>query len=197
MSIGYSNLYNITAGIFMAFSNKKVKERVLSVNHPQKKRDKVEKYFPINKYNLSTKENFVLVNLYINFKEGVSSFEGVIQKLNELDGTTDKRVLDFKNKIINYRKFLKDDIERIQLEETSIDLDYMISEYRNNKIQWYTFYFYLEALDDTELVIEKLKKSRINGKLIDKIQKLMLYVSFSEKSKNIIKVLMKDSIAIG
>lgn len=193
MSVGYNTMYNITAGINSAFVSKNVGKRTLSVNHPQAKRDQMEMLFPVNAYNNTTKENFVLYNLYINFKEGPSSFVGAIEKLRDLDI---KKALKFKNEIINYKKFLKEDIDRINIEESSVDLNYMIEEYRINKIHWFTFYFYLEASSEPGATMEALDKSRINGMLVRKIQKLLLYVSFSEESKNMVKQLMQDRIKI-
>jgi hypothetical protein len=186
-------MYNITAGIFSCFSAKKSDKRVLTVNHSREKRDKMEMLFPVNKYNSSTKENFVLFNLYINFKEGPSSLMSSIEKLRDLDI---KKALAFKNEIINYRKFLKEDIDRINIEESVVDVNYMINEYRNNKIHWFTLYFYLESSNEKGASMEELSKSRINGMLIRKIEHLLLYVSFSEDSKKAIKELMQNRIKI-
>lgn len=193
MSIGYDHLYNITAGIHSAFASKKIGKRVLSVNHPRKKRDSIEKIFPTNKYNNTTKENFVLYNLYINFKEGPSSLIGAVDKLRDLEIS---KAIKFKNEIINYRKFLKEDIDRINIEESTVNLNYMINEYRQNRIKWFTFYFYLEISNEPGASLEELNKSRINSHLIHKIEKLLLYVSFSDKSKNKVKELMSDRIKI-
>ena len=193
MSIGFDTMYNITAGIHSAFASKTLGKRTLSVNHSRTKRDQISMLFPSNTYNSTTKENFVLFNLYINFKESPSSLMTAIEKLRDLDV---KKALKFKNEIINYRKFLKEDIDRINLEESSISLQYMMDEYRTNKIHWFTFYFYLEVSDEPGATIEELSKSRINGMLIRKIEKLLLYVSFSDESKQTVKQLMQDRIAI-
>ena len=193
MSLGYNNMYNMTAGIFMTFHNKKSNKRSFSVKHSIKKMEQMEAIFPSTKYNLKTKENFILSNLYLNFKEGPSSLAGAIERLADLD---DKKVLQFKNEIVNYRKFLKEDIDRINAEESKVDVEYMINEYRNSNIHWFTYYFFLEASSDPKANLEELSKSRINKMLIQKIQKLLLYVSFSESSRELIKQLMLDRIAI-
>jgi len=193
MSIGYSNMYNITAGIFTCFHSKNSKKRMFAVKHPQKKRDDIEKIFPITKYNLKTKEFFILANLYVNFNYGPSSLNASISKLRDLD---EKKVLKFKNEIIYYRKYLNDDMDRINAEETNINIDYMTNEYRNNKIKWYTYYFYIIYSKEKKASISELSKSRINGLLVKKIEKLMLYVSFSDKSKQDIKKLFQDRISI-
>jgi len=193
MSIGYNEMYNVTAGIFTCFSAKKVGKRLLTINHPRKKREKMEKVFPVSKYNLMTKENFVLANLYVNFKETSSSLNGTIDKLRDLD---EKKMLKFKNEIINYRKFLNEDIDRINIEESSVSLSYMIDEYRANRIHWFTFYFYIEASGEEGASLEEIGKSRINSVLVRKIQKLLLYVTFSDASKASIKKLMSNRIEI-
>ena len=193
MSIGYGEMYNITAGIFSAFSAKNPTKRVLSVNHSIEKRDKILNIFPDNKYKITTKENFVLYTLYINFKESPSSLMGAIDKLRDLDI---KKALKFKNEIINYKKFLKEDIDRIIIEESNVDLNYMLNEYKKNKIHWFTFYFFVEASNEEGASLAEISKSRINKKIVSNIEKLLLYVSFSDKSKILIKGLMEDSIII-
>ncbi|MHB8097972.1 MAG: hypothetical protein ACYDD5_00070 [Sulfuricurvum sp.] len=191
MGLSYNELYNISAGIFMAFTNKTDK-RILTVNHPKSKRDNLEKIFPVSKYKDYTKENFIVTVLYVNFMKAPSSLIGCFEMLSNLE---DKEALGFKNKIISYRKYLIDDIEKIKIEQgTNVSLDYMITEYRNNNINWYTFYFYLIASGQS---IDDLEKSRLNGYLLKKIKKLLLYVTFSEKSILLIRELLQDSITIG
>ena len=193
MSIGFNEMYNVTAGIFSVFSAKEPKKRVLSVNHSIEKRDKMSLIFPSNKYSVATKENFVLYILYINFKESPSSLMGSIDNLRDLDI---KKALKFKNEIINYKKFLKEDIDKILIEEDNICLSYMINEYKKNKIHWFTLYFYIEASDEEGSSFKEISKSRINKKLVANIEKLLLYVSFSENSKKMIQEIMKDTIVI-
>jgi len=193
MSISFKDMYQMCAGIFTTFHNKESNKRSFAVKHSIKKMEQMSYIFPSAKFKLKTRENFILSNLYVNFKEGPSSLVGAIEKLTDLD---DKKVIQFKNEIINYRKFLKEDIDRINSEESKVDLDYMVNEYRNNNIKWFTFYFYLEASSDPKASLEELSKSRINKILIQKIEKLLLYVSFSEQSRELIKSLMLERIAI-
>lgn len=183
----------MSGGIFHTFSSRTSKRRSFAINHSQKKMDKMKLIFPISKYQLKTKENFILANLYVNFKENPSSLMGAIKKLEDLK---DSDVLIFKNEIVNYRKFLKDDIERIKIQGNKVSLDYMLREYKKGKIYWFTFYFYLEASQDPNATLENLKKSRINIMLIQRIEKLLLYVSFSKESRELIKKLMQDKIDI-
>lgn len=190
MSLSYDLMYNATAGIQLAFTTK-TSSRLLSVNHRTKKRNQMLKIFPVNTFDTWTKENFILANLYINFTKAPSSLQSTIEFLKDVD---EKEVYKFKNEIINYKDFLIQDIKRIKLEEgDNPGIDYMIQEYRNNKIKWYTFYFYLVVSGSD---IEKIQRSRLNGYLIKKIKKLLLYVSFSDKSMMLIKELLKDNIKI-
>ena len=193
MSIGYNSMYGIAAGIFTAFSSKGKTKRTLSVNHSIEKKENMKILFSVNKYNLDTKENFIVYNLYINFKHSPSSLVGLLDKLRDLDV---KEALKFKNEIINYNKFLKDDIDRINLEESSVDINYMLNEYRMKRIYWFTLYFYIETSNEKGASIEEISKSRINEKLIRNIERLLLYVSFSEKTKESVKELIKDRINI-
>jgi len=191
MSISYFDMYNTSAGIQLAFTNNKSNKRLLSVSHKEPKRERMKKIFPESKFKSWTKENFIIANLYINFNKSPSSLEGAFEFLADVE---DKEVFAFKNEIINYRKFLIEDINRIKVEEgNNPGLDYMIDEYRRNKIKWYTFYFYL-IVSGTDL--EKLSKSRLNGYLLKKIKKLLLYVTFSEKSMLMVRELIQDGIQI-
>ncbi len=193
MSIGYNNMYNISAGIFSVFSSKNPNKRLYNVNHSENKREQMKKFFPINKYNDFTKENFILANLYINFKESPSSLNSVFEKLKNLDM---KKVYLFKNEIINYRKLISKDVERINNEETGTTLSYMLDEYRMNKIYWFTLYFYALAYSEDCLNHPTIINSRINKKLVENIKKLLLYVSFSPNTKKEMSSLIEDKIAI-
>jgi hypothetical protein len=190
MGLSYYDMYNISSGIQLAFT-RKTSKRLLTVSHGKNKRDQMEKVFPVSKYKDWSRENFIVACLYINFIKSPSSFEDGLVLLRDLD---EKEVFKFKNEIINYRKFLTEDINRIKVEEGSNPgLDYMIKEYRENRIKWYTFYFYL-VVSNTDM--EKLSRSRLNGFLLKKIKRLLLYITFSEKSMLMVKELMKDGIEI-
>jgi hypothetical protein len=175
MGLSYNEMYDISAGIYFAFKNN-VSKRILSVSHKQKKREDVQKYFPESKYRDWTRENFIVACLYINYNNSPSSFTKAVGLLQELDK---KDVFKFKDEIIYYRKYLDEDLLYIENNLDKITLDGIIKLYKSNKIKWYTFYFYLLAAN---ININELKKSRINGYLYKKIEKLLLYITFSEKS---------------
>ena len=187
--LSYNDQYNILAGVYVSF-NSKIDKRTLSVSHKKKKRDSMKAIFPYCTYESWSRENFIVASLYIMFKKSPSSLIKAINFLREIE---EKEVQKFKNEIIYYRKFLQEDINKIKLEEPSPSLDFMIKKYTSNQIYWFTFYFYL-VVSNTD--IEKLTKSRVQGILYKKIRKLLLYVTFSQKSMNSIKQLMKDTIAI-
>jgi hypothetical protein len=186
-------MYNISAGIFSAFNSKNTKAKVYAVNHSQEKRDRMKNIFPIKKYNNFTKENFIFYNLYVNFHYSPSSLESLYEKLNTLDIS---KALSFKNEIINYKKFLREDIERINIEESNISIGYMINQFRKNKIRWFTLYFYILSIGNTIENTPEISKSRINKKAVEKIQKLLLYVSFSDESIKEFSKLMRNTIEI-
>ena len=185
----YSDMYNITAGIFTAFKQNKGK-RLLTIRHPKSKRDYMERIFPVNKYSEWTKENFIIAVLYVNFYKSPSSLHSCIEHLRDLNKDN---VFRFKNEILNYRKFLQEDIERLKISSEHINQEYMTSQYRNSKIMWYTYYFYMI---NSGADIESLEKSRINGYLVKKIKNLLLYITFSEKSHTLIRDLLTDVIEI-
>jgi hypothetical protein len=189
--LSYNDQYNILAGIYFTFTNGKSNKRTLSVNHGKAKRDKMKGLFPYKNYELWTKENFIIASLYIMFTNKPSSFITACEMLTELD---EKKAMEFKTEIIHYRKFLKEDIEKLILENgTSLNLEIMKSYYRKNTIKWYTFYFYIVVSNQDR---NKIKKSKIDGFLLKNIEKLLLYITFSEKSMMEVKALMQDNIEI-
>jgi hypothetical protein len=190
MGLSYNEQYNIATGIHMAFSNKK-SARILSVSHGQKKRDQMKSSFPYKQYENWTKSNFIIACLYVAFKKSPSSVNSMYAALSDVE---EREVLTFKNEIIYYRKFLQEDINYIKINEgNSVNIDTITELYRNNKIKWFTFYFYV-IVSGTDQA--KLERSRINGYLLRKIKKLLLYVTFSEKSMMEIKQIMKEGIDI-
>jgi len=188
MGLSYNEQYNICSGIFMAFNNKSNK-RILSVSHGKEKREIMKQIFPYKQYESWTKENFILACLYIMFTKSPSSLNSSYELLVDIE---EKNIMKFKNEILYYKKYLIDDINRINIESFDVSLDYIISEYRLGKIKWYTFYFYILVNNE----MEKINKSRINKHLMEKINKLLLYITFSEKSVLEIRKLMKENISI-
>ncbi len=189
--LSYQEQYGIAAGCYFAFSNKNNKKRVLSVNHGKAKRDKMKKVFPYRNYEEYSKENFIISVLYVMFTKKPSSLMSAVQELKELD---QKEAMKFKNEIIHYNKYLRDDIEMLKIEEgNNISFDYIKQKYRQDEIKWYTFYFYIlvKGVDTKEL-----ESSRVDGFLYNNIKKLLLYVTFSQKSIMTVKELMLDTIEI-
>lgn len=190
MSLSYNDQYNIAAGCYFAFSNKKCNKRTLSVSHSKQKRDKMKNILHYSKYENWSKENFIVAVLYINFEKKPSSLISLLNELNDLD---DKDAMKFKNEIIYYKKFLNDDITNISIEEgNNISYEYMVNKYRKKQIKWYTFYFYLVVSNN----IERVQKSRIDSNLLLSIKKLLLYITFSQDSMMQIKKIMQDGIKI-
>ena len=178
-------------GVYFAFNSKaKNKKRTLSVSHGKTKRDKMKAVFPYNRYEEWSKENFILCALYINFIKKPSSLISAFQELKVID---EKDVMTFKNEIIYYRKFLKEDIEKILMNEPNPSYEYMSKAYRKNEIRWYTYYFYIVVKNINE---QDILKSRIDGFLYKNIKSLLLYVTFSEKSMMEVKKLINDVIDI-
>lgn len=176
MGLGYNEMYNIVGGISSVFSSKSPTKRLLHINHKEAKRDKMKPLFPVSEYSNWTKENFIIAVLYSHFSKGASSLSSSLAMLKTINRD---EVMTFKNEIMYYRKFFKEDLDRILREESDINIAYMTKEYRNKRIKWYTFYFYIVG---TNQDIKELESSRVNGLLIRQIKKMLLYVSFSEKS---------------
>jgi Fe2+ or Zn2+ uptake regulation protein len=192
MSLSYFEMYNAAAGIYMTFSNtSKNKKRLLTVKHTENKRQKMKSVFPVNKYKLWTKENFIIACLYVNFKKSPSSLYKAIEFLDEIE---DSEVHKFKNEILYYKKYVKEDMDHVLITEgTGVSTDFMIKEYRNNNIQWYTLHFFLLAKNES---LDDYLSSRVNAKLIRSIKNLLLYITFSDKSVQNMKSLLRSTVEI-
>ena len=201
----YNEMYDIAMGVNLAFKGKS-KKALVRVNHKDTTRDKTKTMFPINKYSTFTRENFILLNLYINFSKNINSKHDVIKALVDLDirpikidnikkelGSTNiKDVYKFKRNFISHKVFFINDMKRIRNEETNIDIKYMLNEYRNKRIEWYTLYLFIRAKDIDINSIE----SRIDYLLLTKIKKLAMYLIVSEKSISKMKQLLDTGIKL-
>jgi len=177
--IAYNDIYNITAGIYTCFNAKKTQtKKVLKVNHNSKKREELRKFFSnaVSDFSLN---DLVFRNLYINMIEPQSSLTSTILKLNQID---ELKIKVFKDKIKYYYKYIIDDLEKIKNQNTHLNLDIMVKYYRENEINWFTFYYYLEHSKDSKKNKDKIRKSRIDSRLLRKIETLLLYLNLPNKS---------------
>lgn len=186
----YDEQYNIANGIFMMFDKGSLK-KIMAVRHSQKKRDEMKSLFPYKKFENYNKSVFILACLYVNFTKMPSSALGSIEFLRDISL---KDIQLFKDSIVQYKKYLKDDILLLKNAfGTNISFDEITEYYRTNRIKWYTWYFYLVA---SGYDLEKLERSRINGILYKKIKTLLVFVSFSQDSMLMVRELMSNSIRI-
>jgi len=185
--IQFNTLYNISAGIYFAFHNKNTKEKSYGVNHSANKKQKVKEWFPIYKFENMTKENYIIHCLYTNFKYPTTSYRKTIDKMADIPK---KETALFKEEIYHYKKYLKEDIQKLIDEGVTLDIQSTIDRYWRKEIKWYTLYFIIMSISKDGLNDSIIQKSRVNKKIIYNIEKLLLYVSFSEdtiqKVKNII-----------
>lgn len=180
--LAFNDLYNISQGIFLAFKNNS-KQRQLSVGHSDKVRQRFRYLFP-SRFETYTKENFVLTCLYICFKKAPSSFDRFLEILKDIDFNKD--VMAFKDSVKNYKHYIVTDVNYIRENYGSGSKEILFSEYNNNKIHFYTLWFYLKYNNiNTFGYIEQIQ--------INKLKILFLYLTFSEQSLSYIQELFKES----
>jgi len=179
----YYNMYQISHGMFLTFQNS-LDKRLLHTNHSKEKIEKFEKFFPVNKFKNKTKETFIVCCLYVLFVKSPSSFHKMIEELKNLDFS---EVSDFKQKILNYEKYIKIDIKKIK-EKGFITKEEIINLYLKNEIKFYTLYFYLVFTNQ----FEDLKKSRVYKLIYKKLKFIMLFLTFKEESKQKIKKMIEE-----
>jgi len=184
----YDEQYNIANGIFMMF-DKHSPKKIMAVRHSKKKRDEMKMLFPYKKYESYNKSVFILACLYVNFTKMPSSALGSIEFLRDVSL---KDIQLFKDSIVQYKKYLKDDLQLLKdVFGTNIAFNEITEYYRTNKIKWYTWYFYLVV---SGYDLEKLEKSRINGLLYKKIKTLLIFVSFSQDSMLLVREILTDNL---
>jgi hypothetical protein len=177
--LSYNEQYQILAGIHYAFANES-KERVLCTSHSPDKIQKMKMFMKHTKYESTSKQNFIIICLYTELKFSLSSLHDMMTKVSSYTDADIKEIYTFKNKIVNYRLHLSKDIEYINNNyggKTSFDS--IILAYRHDKINWFTMYYYGVY---NKINLDKVKKSRRFGKLIRKIETLLLYITFSDKT---------------
>ena len=184
----YDEQYDIANGIFMMFE-KSSQKKILGVRHNRKKRDEMKCMFPHKKYENRNRDVMILACLYVNFTKMPSSAIQSFEYLNELD-MMDLQL--FKDSLIQYRKYLKDDMEMLKNEYgTNVSFNEVTEKYRRNEIKWYTWYFYLVV---SNYDLEKLEKSRINGILYKKIRTMLVFVSFSQDSMLLVREILTENL---
>jgi hypothetical protein len=180
----FSELYNISQGIFLAFKHN-AKKRQLSVKHSEKAMNRFKYSIP-SRFETYTKENFILTCLYICFKKSPSSYDSFLEVLKEIDFNKD--VYKFKDSIINYKGYLNSNINYIRENYGAGNTNTLFKEYMKNNIQFYTLWFYLKYKNvDLDLL------SNIQSIHINKIKVFLLYVTFSESSLLNIQQLFNES----
>jgi len=182
--LNYWTQYNISNGIFLCY-DQKLKMRMLSSKHGESPREKMKNVFPYRKYEGTTKENFVLLSLFIMFTKTPSSFRGFVSEIANADM---KEAMKFKQDILQYDNNIKRDVKYLQdkyMDELTVQK--VFREFNAKKIKFYTAWFYLNFCGED---IEALSKSRIIGHTIRKLRFVMLYVTFKDESVNKIKSLM-------
>lgn len=185
--LNYVSQYNVSYGVFLTFKNN-LSKRNLSVNHKQAKIDALKTLFPYSKYESFTKENFTAACLYIMYYKSPSSFNKMLDYLHNIDI---KDVFAFKHNIINYPIYIEKDINYLREKYSNPSLSNVLDELKNNKIQFFSTFFYLKCnnIDIDELI----NKSRVLGNMLQRLKQLMLFITFREEAINKINVLFNES----
>jgi hypothetical protein len=89
----------------------------------------------------------------------------------------EKEVKKFKSDIINYVVHLGRDVEfLVQKYNSKPSIEDIFFEYTGGNIKFYTLWFYLKKINAD---FNELNESRIKGVILQRIQNLLLFVSFS------------------
>ena len=188
--LNYVNQYNISNGIFLCF-DKELDHRKLTSNHSQQVRDKMKNSFPHLKFEGWTKENFVIMCIYIMFKKKPTSYRGMVQLLHEMK---EKTVSEFKTEILNYNQHMARDVDYlIGKYGGKLTVDEIFNEFQQHDIKFYTLWFYLKTINADE---ESILKTRAKSATFRRIKTLMLYLTFKQENVKKLEKLIKERLDV-
>lgn len=185
----FNEQYNVLHGIFITF-DKNTNSRLLKSTHKQDVRDKAKSMYSYKKYETWTKENLVVLGLYIMLRQKPSSFAGLLKELNNDD--TKKWVSEFKDKIINYKSYIIQDINFIlETIGEKPTINKIFDLYVDESIQFYTLWWFLK-FSGTDL--DEIMKTRVKGSLLKRIRQINLFLTYKESNLEYIKRALVDKL---
>jgi hypothetical protein len=187
--LGFNDQYNVLHGIYITFSSNN-KKRLLVSNHKADARNTAKLLYPYRRYESWTKENLVLLGLEIMLHKNPSSFHGMLQYM--IDDENDKKVKYFKDIIINYKSYINEDVEKINVmfgEKPTFNQ--MFQLYSEKKIKFYTLWWFLKYSGED---IDSICKMRIKGSIIKRIKQMNLFLTFKESNLEVIKKTLQEKL---
>lgn len=187
--ISFNDQYHILHGIYVTFKTN-MKHRVLVSNHKANVKEKAKYMYPYKKYETFTKENLVLLGLYVMLEKNPSSFSSMLNFL--IDDEISTKIKYFKDIILNYRTYLIEDVNKIMEtfgEKPSFDIMYKL--YINKEIKFYTLWWYLKF---TNADIDALCNLRVKGSVIQRLRQINLFLTFKESNIEIIKDILNTKL---
>lgn len=175
--------YNISYPIFLTFNKKK---HIHNVYHSPEVKERYKKFYYFSKFETYTKEKYKLTVIYCMFKFNISSYTALLQKLNVIDFS---EVYNFRDSLVNYRTYIKNDIDYLVSKYGKPSDVNVLSEYYAYKINFYTCWWYLKYSG----TLEKNENSILYKPLLSQIQMLLYYVKFKESVLEEVKGIMLQS----
>lgn len=187
--LSFNEQYNVLHGIFITFSTNSNK-RILVSKHKSEVRDKAKVIYPYHRYETWTKENLVVLSLYIMLEKSPSSFMGMLQYL--IDDEANKKVKYFKDIIMNYKTYITDDVNKIyEMFGEKPTFDAMFKLYTDKEIKFYTLWWFLKYSDTN---IDDICNLRVKGTIIKRIKQMNLFLTFKESNLENIKKLLETKL---
>lgn len=182
--LNYRQQYDLANGIFITYDSQ-LQKRLLHSNHGETPREKLKTFFPWNKYETVTKENFIMTCIYIMFVKSPSSFRSMVTELREVN---DKEVQDMKYKIMNYQDYIGKDIMFLKTTfGANVNYQQVFRSFLDGQIQFYTVWFFI--LFNPDINLETIRASRTLSHVLRKLEFVMLFLTFKDESVSRIKSL--------
>lgn len=163
--------YHILSTVHLSFRNGK---KIKAVKHPENKMIVSINELP-NTFKHFNKETFSIAVLLCQYTKDPSSIMSLAKRMNEI---SKEDIYKFRDNILHYKKYLSDDINYLKQKYLVPTTEEICLEFINNKIKFYTFYFFIINTHKEE----DINKSRIYSIIWKKLQGLMLFVRFKEES---------------
>jgi len=158
----YKDIYKIGQTLIQSFNSEKKLKGIKGIS------EKYRNITPVYKYEEWSIKYFTMYSLYLIQKYAITSFSSFVKYLKN-DET--KEFQYWKSEIVNYKDYMKKDIEYLKQKYGKLD-ERALQDFIEGKIKFYTLYFILYYRNK----LEELSKSRVYGLVIKKLKFLMNFL---------------------
>lgn len=180
----FNEQYNVLHGVFITFSSD-LDHRLLLSKHKGPVRDRAKSMYSYSRFETWTRENLVLAAIMIMLENKPASFYGMFDYMGE---DLDERVKIFREHVLNYRTYIRDDVELIKTtfgEKPPIEEVFKL--YTDKKIKFYTLWWFSQY---SGCDMSKVYSSRIMGSVFKRLKQTNLFLTYKSENLKMIQDIM-------